>query len=88
MSHRRCARRRDRVDTDAKLETGNGFVTPSLSPDDLLATLQRAVGAYGKHAAFNALRKRALRQDVSWERSARRYEHLYKQIHQVNAPAA
>jgi starch synthase len=76
------------VDSDAKLETGNGFVTPSLSADDLLATLQRAVGAYGKHAAFNALRKRALRQDVSWERSARRYEHLYKQINQVNAPAA
>jgi starch synthase len=76
------------VDTDAKLETGNGFVTPSLSPDDLLATVQRAVGAYSQHAAFDALRKRVLRQDVSWERSARRYEHLYKQIIQANAPAA
>ncbi|HEX4351365.1 MAG TPA: glycogen/starch synthase [Polyangiales bacterium] len=76
------------VDADAKLETGNGFVTPSHTWEDLLATLQRAIGAYAEHAAFNALRKRAMRQDVTWERSARRYEHVYKQILQVNSPAA
>jgi starch synthase len=76
------------VDTDAKLETGNGFVAETAHADDVLATLQRALGSYAKHAAFDALRKRAMRQDVTWERSARRYEHLYKQILQANAPAA
>jgi starch synthase len=76
------------VDADAKLETGNGFVTESTDATELLATVQRALGAYAKRSAFEALRKSAMRQDVSWERSARRYEHLFKQILQVNAPAA
>jgi starch synthase len=76
------------VDTDAKLETGNGFVFERAHEDDLLATLQRAVAAYAQREPFEALRKRAMRHDVSWERSARRYEHLYKQISQVSAPAA
>jgi starch synthase len=76
------------VDADAHLETGNGFVANAASTDDVLATVQRALGSYAKRTAFDGLRKRAMRQDVSWERSARRYEHLYKQICQINAPAA
>ena len=76
------------VDTDAKLETGNGFVAASASADDLLATVQRALAAYAQKPAFDALRKRAMRQDVSWERAARRYEHVFKQLSQSSAPAA
>jgi starch synthase len=76
------------VDCDAKLETGNGFVIGTPQSDDVLATLQRALAAYSQRATFDALRKRSMRQDVSWERSARRYEHVYKQILQANAPAA
>lgn len=76
------------VDTDAKLETGNGFVTESTSAHDLLATVQRALAAYARKSAFDALRKRAMRQDVSWERAARRYEHMFKQLAQTSAPAA
>jgi starch synthase len=76
------------VDTDAKLETGNGFVTESSSASDLLATVQRAVAAYARKNAFDALRKRAMRQDVSWERAARRYEHVFRQLAQTSAPAA
>ena len=76
------------VDTDAKLETGNGFVADGPLADDLLSTVQRALGAYARHSAFDALRKRSMRHDVSWERSARRYEHLFKQVCQVSVPAA
>lgn len=76
------------VDTDAKLETGNGFVAEGQLPEDALATLQRAIGAYARRPAFEALRKRSMRHDVSWERSARRYEHLFKQVSQVSSPAA
>jgi starch synthase len=76
------------VDVDAKLETGNGFVIESLTVEDVLGTVQRAVSAYGRGQTFEALRKRAMSHDVSWERSARRYEHLFKQIAQVAAPAA
>lgn len=64
------------VDCDARLTTGNGF----LYRDDrsLLSALQRAAAAFAQHDAFNGLRRRAMRADVSWERAARRYEHIYR----------
>jgi starch synthase len=67
------------VDTDTKLETGNGFIIDNPTAEDCLATVQRALAAHARTAAFDTLRKRAMRHDVSWERSARRYEHLFKQ---------
>ncbi|HET8938927.1 MAG TPA: glycogen/starch synthase [Polyangiales bacterium] len=76
------------VDVDAKLETGNGFLIEAPTAEEVLASVQRAVNAYARQKPFDALRKRAMRHDVSWERSARRYEHLFKQIAQVAAPAA
>ena len=76
------------VDADAKLETGTGFVADKPEPAEVLAAVQRALGAYAKRNALGALRKRAMQKDVSWERSARRYEHLYKQVVKQSAPAA
>jgi starch synthase len=76
------------VDVDAKLETGNGFIIEAPTAEDVLATVQRALSGYVQRKAFEALRNRAMRHDVSWERSARRYEHVFKQIAQVAAPAA
>ncbi|MET0391304.1 MAG: glycogen/starch synthase [Polyangiales bacterium] len=76
------------VDADPKLETGNGFLAEGATAEDVLATVRRALSAFSQRQAFDALRKRAMRQDVSWERSARRYEHLFKQISQSVAPAA
>lgn len=76
------------VDADTKLETGNGFVLDGDTPEELLATVQRALAAYARHQSFDVLRKRAMRHDVSWERSARRYEHLFKQAQQASQPAA
>ena len=48
--------------------------------EELLAVTQRALAAFAKHAAFDALRRRVMKLDVSWERSARRYEHVYKTL--------
>ena len=76
------------VDVDTKLETGNGFVIEQATSEVVLATVQRALSAYHRPKAFDALRKRAMRHDVSWERSARRYEHVFKQVMQAAAPAA
>jgi len=76
------------IDTDAKLETGNGFLLEETTAEDLLATVRRALTAYARRTAFDALRKRAMRQDVSWERAARRYEHVFKQINQAQQSAA
>jgi starch synthase len=77
------------VDVDSQLETGNGFVVAEADSGELLATTQRALAGYAQRAKFDALRKRIMLQDLSWERSARRYEYLYKRIRQsLQQPAA
>jgi starch synthase len=64
------------VDCDAGLSTGNAFVCDA---GELLAATQRALAAFSS-AGFEALCKRAMRTDTSWERSARRYEAVYKAL--------
>jgi ADP-glucose type glycogen/starch synthase len=77
------------VDVDSQLETGNGFVIAEADSGELLAGVQRALAAHAQRSKFEALRKRVMLQDLSWERSARRYEHLYKRIRQgLQQPAA
>ena len=77
------------VDLDAQLETGNGFVIAEPTSTDVVASVQRALAAYARRSEFDALRKRVMLQDLSWERSARRYEHLYKRVRQaLQKPAA
>jgi starch synthase len=65
------------VDCDAELETGTGFLFDSAETASLLSGATRAFAAYGSpgHAR---LRRRVMRQDVSWERVARRYAQLYR----------
>jgi starch synthase len=65
------------VDCDAALESGNAFLS---SAGELAATAQRATAAFANGAAFEKLRRRVMRTDVSWERAARRYEHAYKTL--------
>jgi starch synthase len=74
------------VDVDSQLETGNGFVIDEDDASDALPTVQRALAGFARREAFDALRKRVMQQDLSWERSARRYEHLYKRIRQALSP--
>jgi starch synthase len=72
------------VDCDADLGTGTGFAVEGDDAAALLSAAQRALGAFGKRKAFEALRHRVMKLDLSWERSARRYEHLYRS----NKPSA
>jgi starch synthase len=68
------------VDCDAQLLTGTGFLFDEDEPAALAATLQRALAAFSQRRGFDGLRLRCMKLDLSWERSARRYEHLYKTI--------
>lgn len=64
-------------DCDPQLTSGSGFVFDSAEDGDLLATVRRAVStAY--QADFPKLQGRAMQIDHSWERTARRYELLYR----------
>jgi starch synthase len=68
------------VDCDAQLETGTGFVFEAAKPEALAAAVTRALAAYAIPERFDPLRRRVMRLDLSWERSARRYEYLYKAL--------
>jgi starch synthase len=65
------------VDCDAALESGNAFLSAG---NELASTAQRATAAFANGAAFEKLRRRVMRTDVSWERAARRYENAYKSL--------
>lgn len=68
------------VDCDAHLTTGTGFLFDSAKDEVVLATLQRAIAAFGRRSAFAKAQARAMRIDHSWERSAYLYERLYGSI--------
>jgi len=66
------------VDADAELATGTGFLFDSLTQRGLLGGLGRAVTAY-RRAEFAKLLRRVMRQDLAWDRPARRHVQLYRQ---------
>lgn len=68
------------LDCDARLETGTGFLFDSPDVEALYGTIARGLSAYQDAAAFAKLRRRVMRRDVSWERSARQYQSLYTSL--------
>lgn len=68
------------VDADAKLESGSGFLYDDATPQALLGAIRRGLAAFTLGAAFDGMRRRAMRIDHSWERSARLYESLYREL--------
>ncbi|MDH5672846.1 MAG: glycogen/starch synthase [Myxococcales bacterium] len=66
------------VDCEPSLKTGSAFLYGRGSGPELLAASQRLVSAQKKSEALLALRRRLMLTDVTWERGARHYEHLYR----------
>jgi starch synthase len=72
-------------DYDAERQTGTGFVFEPYQPGALLASIDRALAAYrDDEAAWTALKRRAMQMDFSWDRSAKLYSDLYRQL--LNKP--
>lgn len=65
------------VDCDAQLQTGTGFLFAAASAEGQLGAVQRALSATTT-SGFVKLRRRVMRQDLGWERAARRYVQLLK----------
>lgn len=65
------------VDCDASLSTGTGFLFSTDDTNGLLAAVERAVAATSR-PSWGKLRRRVMKQDLSWERPARRYAQLFK----------
>jgi starch synthase len=64
---------------DVALGRGTGFVFSELSPEAITAALQRARTLFAQPRRWQALQRRAMRQDFSWRKSAHAYMAAYRQ---------
>lgn len=67
------------VDCDADLETGTGFVFDEATPRGVVSGVQRAVAAFSTKP-WSRLRNRVMNLDLGWDRSAHRYEEIYRSL--------
>jgi starch synthase len=58
---------------------GTGFTFDEYSPQALVGTLRWALGLYENRALWQRMQEAGMRQDFSWDRSARRYVAVYEQ---------
>ena len=65
---------------DTEAETGTGFVFEPYEPQALLGAIDRSLQVFHDKKAWTALQRRAMAMDFSWERSAKLYANLYRQL--------
>jgi starch synthase len=65
------------VDVDVSPERGTGFKFVDYTPGALAATVERAFRAFGDRVLWEGLQRRGMKQDHSWDASARAYVKLY-----------
>jgi starch synthase len=67
------------IDADSAQGKPNGFVFASAGADELIAAVERALTSYHRPAEWRVLQRNGMRQDFTWEHSARKYQTLYEQ---------
>ena len=65
------------IDADQFPERGNGFVFEEYKPEALFGAIQRALNAFADKERWRSIMLRGMKEDFSWERSARKYLELY-----------
>ncbi|MBS1258806.1 MAG: Glycogen synthase [Candidatus Scalindua arabica] len=70
----------DADDENLKNGTATGFTMKGCFATELLFTIGRALELYKSKTKWNALRKNAMKQDWSWNKSARKYVELFKSV--------
>lgn len=61
-------------------EKGNGFKFHGYEPSSLLKTIEKAVTLFHSKATWKKLMSNGMKEDFSWDRSARRYLELYESM--------
>ncbi|HUV36317.1 MAG TPA: glycogen synthase [Patescibacteria group bacterium] len=69
------------TDLTPKGGRGNGFTFDEYEPEALASTVERAVSFYRSNGVVDKVRKRIMREDHSWMRSAKDYMKLYRRAH-------
>ena len=59
-------------------EHGNGFTFWGKKPEDLIEVTEKALDVYYQPEVWDVLRKRAMREDFSWHKSAKEYAKIYE----------
>ncbi len=75
------------VDCDSELHTGTGILFHSMTQRALVSASARAVAAY-RSSNWRRLLTRTMRQDLAWDRSARRHVQIYRQVASATAGAS
>jgi starch synthase len=65
-------------DADEAPKTGTGFVFREFNADALLAALRRGIEAFRNGRRWKTLQRNAMKQDHSWDVSAREYVKVYR----------
>jgi starch synthase len=65
---------------DTVIDGTLGFAFTEYSPAALLETLQKALTAFGNKRKWRALQAAGMKQDHSWDRSAREYVKIYESV--------
>ncbi|HFC98572.1 MAG TPA: glycosyltransferase, partial [Thermosulfurimonas dismutans] len=65
---------------DVSYPGGYGFLFPDPTPEDLLCGVKRAAELFEHPKYFMRLRQKVMKLDFSWNRSAREYLKLYRQL--------
>ena len=68
--------------------TATGFTVEEHSARALVEAVSRAVAAFSDHALWSSLMRAGMRQDFSWDRSARAYVEVYERAIAARRPPA
>jgi starch synthase len=67
-------------DYDPVSDSGTGFVFVPYDAEAMLLAIDRGLATFHDKNAWDALRRRAMAMDYSWDRSADAYNNLYQQL--------
>jgi starch synthase len=74
---------RDTVRDYTRASNGTGFVFGPYEPSALLQAVDRALELFSKKEEWRSLIKRAMREDFSWNQSAKAYLDLYQKLSSI-----
>jgi starch synthase len=70
----------DTVIDAAQARCGNGFVFSPPTPDALINSIRRAVALWRNTRRWQALQRRAMKADFSWDAAVRQYTDIYRAL--------
>jgi starch synthase len=70
---------------DHRTGAGTGFKFSAYTPEAMLSALREALAWYGRPEAWQRIQLAGMREDHSWEASAREYVSVYERTRRIKA---